>query len=124
MDIGRTEALNNLVSSAFSSGNNVMFIFYKNKFNSMRKSCQGKYFAFKAIKLKQTNPKTWWSKEKRLNDTTSAPNEILNQLHIDNTQDLSPRDFADLINNSLMETKRTYNPLDTSNVSTLLDEIE
>ena len=89
----------------------------------MRKSCQGKYFAFKAIKLKQTNPKTWWSKEKRLNDTTSAPNEILNQLHIHNTQDLSAKDFADLINNSLMETKRTYNPLDTSNVSTLLDEI-
>ena len=51
VDIGRTEALNNLVSSAFSSGNNVMFIFYQNKVNRMRKSCQGKYFAFKAIKL-------------------------------------------------------------------------
>lgn len=54
---------------------------------------------------------------------TSAPNELLDQLHINNTQDLSPDDFADLINNSLVELKRTYNPLDTSNISTLLDEI-
>ena len=54
---------------------------------------------------------------------TSAPNELLDQLHINNTQDLSPDDFADLINNSLIELKRTYNPLDTSNISTLLDEI-
>ena len=63
------------------------------------------------------------SEEKRLNGTTSAPNEILSQIHIDNTQDLSPTDFADVINNSLMETMRAYHPLDTSNVSTLLDEI-
>lgn len=54
---------------------------------------------------------------------TSAPNELLDQFHINNTQDLSPDDFADLINNSLVELKRTYNPLDTSNISTLLDEI-
>ena len=54
---------------------------------------------------------------------TSAPNELLDQLHINNTQDLSPDDFADLINDSLIELKRTYNPLDTSNISTLLDEI-
>ena len=54
---------------------------------------------------------------------TSAPNEILNKIHIDNTQDLSLEDFADLINNSLMETMRADHPLDTSNVSTLLDEI-
>ena len=69
------------------------------------------------------NRKTWCSEEKRLNGTTSAPNEILSQIHIDNIQDLSPKDFADLINNSLMETMRAYHPLDTSNVSTLLDEI-
>ena len=54
---------------------------------------------------------------------TSAPNELLDQVHINNTQDLSPDDFADLINNSLIELKRTYNPLDTSNISTLHDEI-
>ena len=54
---------------------------------------------------------------------TSAPDEPFDQLHINNTQDLSPDDFADLINNSLIELKRTYNPLDTSNISTLLDEI-
>ena len=54
---------------------------------------------------------------------TSAPDEPLDQSHIKNTQDLSPDDFADLINNSLIELKRTYNPLDTSNISTLLDEI-
>ncbi|CAH3108239.1 unnamed protein product, partial [Pocillopora meandrina] len=54
---------------------------------------------------------------------TSAPNEPLNQLHIDNTQDLSSKDFADLINNSLIAPMRAYNPLDTSNISTLLDEI-
>ncbi|CAH3164867.1 unnamed protein product, partial [Pocillopora meandrina] len=54
---------------------------------------------------------------------TSAPNELLNQLHIDNTQDLSSKDFADLINNSLIAPMRAYNPLDTSNISTLLDEI-
>ena len=54
---------------------------------------------------------------------TSAPNELLDQLHINNNKDLSPDDFADLINNCLIELKRTYNPLDTSNISTLLDEI-
>ena len=54
---------------------------------------------------------------------TSAPNELLNQLHIDNTQDLSSKDFADLINNSLIAPIMAYNPLDTSNISTLLDEI-
>ena len=71
---------------AFSSGNNFMFKFYRNKVNIMRKSCRGKYFASKVIQVKQTKPKTWWSEVKRLSGMTSAPNE-LNQLHFDNTQD-------------------------------------
>ena len=66
---------------------------------------------------------TWWSEVKRLGGMTSAPNELLDQLHINKTQDLSPDEFADLINDSLIELKRTYNPLDTSNISTLLNEI-
>ena len=36
------------------------------------------------------------------------------------TQDLSPEDFTDLINNSLIEPMRAYNPLDTSNVPFLM----
>ena len=103
---------------AFSSGNNVLLKIYQNKETEW-----GKYFASKVIKLKQTNPKTWSSEVKRLSGMASAPDELLDQLHIDNTQDLSPNDFADLINNSLIEPERAYNPLDTSNISTLLDEI-
>ena len=121
-----SEELKHLITlrqRAFSSGNNVMFKFYLNKVNRTKKSCRGKYFAYKFIKLKQTNQKTWGSEVKSLSGMTSAPNELLNQLHIDNTQDLSSKDFADLINNSLIAPMRAYNPLDTSNISTLLDEI-
>ena len=121
-----SEELKHLITMrqrAFSPGNNVMFKFYRNKVNRTKKSCRGKYFASKFIKLKQTNQKTWGSEVKPLSGMTSAPNELLNQLHIDNTQDLSSKDFADLINNSLIAPMRAYNPLDTSNISTLLDEI-
>ena len=104
--------LTTLRQRAFSSGNNVIFKFYRNKVNRTRKSCRGKYFASKFIKLKQTNQKTWGSEVKPLSGMTSAPNELLNQLHIDNTQDLSSKDFANLINNSLIAPMRAYNPLD------------
>ena len=51
-----------------------------------------------------------------------SPRTSFHKEFIDNTWDLSPKDFADLIDNSLIESMKAYNPLDTSNVF-LLDEI-
>lgn len=48
---------------------------------------------------------------------------LLNQLQIENTEHLTHKGFADLINNSLLEPMNSYNPLNVSDVSTLFEGI-
>ena len=121
-----TEKLKHLIKLrqlAFSSGNTTLFKFYRNKVNRMRKSCRAKYFALRVDNQKKSNPKSWWSEVKRISGMKPVTSSLLNQLHIESTEHLTHKGFADLVNNSLLEPMNSYNPLNASDVGTLFEGI-
>ena len=99
---------------AFFSGNTILYKFYRNKVNRARKSLRENFYASNVSHLKHSKPKNWWSEVKRIcgmTDLTGSGN-IPSQLQIaDNIDHLSPKDFANLMNNSFLESMKDYSPL-------------
>ena len=99
---------------AFFSGNTILYKFYRNKVNRARKSLRENFYASKVSHLKHSKLKNWWSEVKRIcgmTDLTGSGN-IPSQLQIaDNIDHLSPKDFANLMNNSFLESMKDYSPL-------------
>ena len=121
-----TEKLKQLIKfrqRAFSSNNTTLFKFYRNKVNRMRKSCRADYFASKVANLKKSNPKSCWTEVKRISGMRPVSGSLLNQLHVEDTEHLTHKGFADLINKSLIEPMNTYDPLNVTDLNTLLEEI-
>ena len=108
---------------AFTSNNTVLFKFYRNKVNRMRKSCHADYFASRVDNLKKSNPKSWWREVKRISGMRPSSSNLINQLHVEDTEHLTDKDFADLINKSFIEPMTTYNPLNVTVLSTLFEGI-
>ena len=89
----------------------------------MRKSCRADYFASKVANLKKSNPKSWWTEVKRISGMRPVSGSLLNQLHVEGTEHLTHKGFADLINKSLIEPMNTYDPLNVTDFNTLFEEI-
>ena len=106
---------------AFSTGNSAAFKFYRNKVNKMRKACRAKFYTSKVEHLKQLKPKEWWREAKRLCGMTTVSNStnFLSQLQLENAENLSPPDLANLINNTFLEPMKDFSAL--SNTITEFD---
>lgn len=101
-----TEDLKHLIiqrQGTFSSGNFIAFKFYRNKVNKMITSCPAEFYISKLGYLIQMKPKEWWRVIKRLCGMTPASNctSFSSQFQLENTDDLSPLDLGNLINNFL-----------------------
>ncbi len=79
------------------------------------------YFASKVANLKKSNPKSWWAEVKRISGL--RPGSLFNQLHVEDTEHLTHKGFADLINKRLIEPMNTYDPLNVTDLNTLFEEI-
>ena len=88
----------------------------------MRKSCRADYFASKVANLKKSNPKSWWTEVKRISGMRPVSGSLLNQLHVEDTEHLTHKGFADLINKSLIEPMNTYDPLNVTDLNTLFED--
>lgn len=90
----------------------------------MSKEYRAYYYASKLSHLKQLKPKLWWAEVKRISGMTSpGPNNFLSHEQIDNFDNLSPTDFANLINNSFLRPMKDYRPLCDDDMLTLFLEI-
>ena len=121
-----TEDFKRLISlrqRAFSSGRLILFKFYRNKVNRMRKLCRAKFFASTVNQLKLSKPKTWWSQVKRIGGMKTSYCNLQSQLQIDNIDHLSSTEIADLINVTFLEPMKSYRPLCTEGLSTLYQAI-
>ena len=103
-----TKVFKNLINQrqrALASGNTTLFKFYRNKVNRARKSCRARYYASKVSHLKKSKPKEWWSEVKRMcgMSPVSGSCNLLSQLQVEDTDQLSPKDLANRINDTFLQ---------------------
>ncbi|CAB3989243.1 Hypothetical predicted protein, partial [Paramuricea clavata] len=108
--------------TALAEGNHVLFKYYHNLVN--RNRCREVYYNTKVARLKDSKPKHWWNKVKRISGHSPVSNRnntnIESSLPTQITDQRSCDELADFINESFLEPQQMFEPLDES--SKLCDE--
>ena len=94
----------------FSSGNSQLFKLYRSKVNGERKLLRVKFFDTKVSKLKKSTPRAWWSDIKGISGMKASNSPLQSQLQMDNIDQLSPKELANLIFCTFLKPMGTYQP--------------
>ena len=108
---------------AFTQNNRISYKELRNKINWTRKNCRKMYCEAKVKELKQSKPKDWWRKVKRLcglpiDSAGSKKKNIFSSLEQD-IQNLDFQSLSNLVNNSFLEPIQNYSPLPDTVLSAL-----
>ena len=108
--------------AAFHS--NKYYKFYRNVVNRERKKSKAIYYSTKVQDLKGVNPRKWWQEICKLRGANNQNSNPFCSLNVPQYTDKSPREIANAINDALLETLQTFQPLDceTSDIFLPLEE--
>ena len=81
---------------------------YRNAVNRKRKSCKGKYYESKILKLKGEHPKGWWKEVKRISGMSTRTRDLLSKIKVDEVEGLLAIDIANVINKAFLEPLEDY----------------
>ena len=84
-----------------------MFKQYRNLVNRERKLCRAKYYELNIHKLKEKNPKKWWSEVKRVSNF-STKREPISLNNVEAFSNLTQMERADKINAAFLEPLEEY----------------
>lgn len=106
------KSLITLRQKAFTSNNETMFKFYRNKVNRERKQCKAKYYQAKVNHLSQTDSKKWWSECRRLCGMVKSASDLAPKLLAGSTPTKENMlSLANNINDGFLEPQQDFDPL-------------
>ncbi|XP_022803444.1 angiopoietin-2-like [Stylophora pistillata] len=86
----------------------VQFKFFRNAVNRGRKACKASFYKSKVENMKEENPGVWWREVKRLAGVQSSPGNVISQIQVEGVENISEKEFADLINWAFLEPLEEY----------------